>query len=369
MKVYDAVVIGAGPAGSSLAYQLKMKKLSVLLIDKASFPRDKLCGGLCPDKTAKIYEKIYQRPFDCFDTKCEKLRIVNNLKTVAEAHPTLPLYLVARRDFDAHLLELYVNTGGEAMTGTKVSKFDRETSVLTLSDGEKIGYKVLAGADGANSSVRKLIDPKYRPNGFCVEGYGKKDPENAVTVTFGFLKKGYGWVFPQKERTVVGYGSFTDPPSELVDKFEEFSSGTGFPASDKKGAYLPVGKIVTNPCAGNILLVGDAAGFVNPITGEGIYFAFLSASLAAEAIAEYRNGAKSLSAAYLPKIRNIQKHIKKANKIKDILYSPAVLNSLCKKMSGKSEFLAYACDEIISKMPESYSKVLKNYSGNDKLFP
>ncbi len=283
MEEYQVVIIGAGPAGSSLACLLKKKNIKTLLIDKALFPRKKLCAGGLTPKAFKLYERIFGEGSFTVEDSSNIMKLYFFNEFIMEMKLSEPLRFVDREVFDNELLLAYKSIGGEFRGGSSVKQFDKENSRLTLSDGTEVSYSVLVGADGAFSCVRKLIDKSYSPDAFCVEVFPEnKNDDHSVYMYLG-EGGGYGWVFPHKDRLGVGYGGSARMASKNVRDFDKFVSLTGVDCKDEKkmGAFIPTFP-VNRPASGNILLIGDAGGFVFPTSGEGLYYAAFSAEKAYE---------------------------------------------------------------------------------------
>lgn len=154
---------------------------------------------------------------------------------------------------------------------------NQEEHTVVLSSGEVLSYRYLIGADGANSQIRKLVDSKYKPNALCLEfDYSTYPIEDEIQVFFSVINSGYGWCFPKKDKYAIGIGSDVKNSKIIRTKLQKFCNdiGKGFNEQKISGAMIPFGKFVKKPVSENILLIGDAAGFVDPVTGEGLYLLF-----------------------------------------------------------------------------------------------
>lgn len=186
--------------------------------------------------------------------------------------------MVNRKTFDAQLLEQYKSVGGEFVKGSFL-KF-KETAdgvVVTLKSGEQIACKYLVGADGSTSSVRHFLTGN-NDNGFIiVEQYVDKSPDNAleVGVSRHYDVNGYYYRFPNDEFDAVGYGN----QSAGIKKCRQVLQQRGIPESPLRGCHIYLKN--DYPLNDRIILIGDAGGFANRTTCEGIKAAFLTASHAA----------------------------------------------------------------------------------------
>jgi len=329
----DVAIIGAGPAGSTAAFLLSKVGLNVILIDKCFFPRDKLCGGLVSTKALKLLERFFNETEESLKEKqiinfsSNKFEFVCKKKSLAKCYIKIPTHFVERTVYDKFLLDKAVDSGVKIIYGEEVKKVDLDSNNLITSKGNTISSKYIIGADGSNSILRKefenmgaLDKEAWLTNlGFALETFIAKDKLSFETdimyLYFGYMKTGYAWVFPNKDKVVVGIGGLL---KELNNKdfkniFNSFLISLGL---DKKtvddcienirGHPIPFGNFIENPVYKNTILIGDAAGLVNPVTGEGIYYAQRSAEVAVDAILENYNNQGNLDEAY---IKNLNLHL------------------------------------------------------------
>jgi len=292
MKKYDVVVVGAGPAGSTVSILLKKKGYKVLLIDKEKFPREKLCGGLITNKTylflkneLNISNKELNKVIN-YSTENYFLYYKNEL--IFRGKSIKPFRLVDRKYYDFLLLNKVKEIKVDVLEGVTLKSIDVEKKELTLDD-ERINYKVLIGADGANSRIRSLfpkniLNYKYFLDNmvFTIEIRTDKIRVKEPTLYLGIVKEGYGWIFPNKNSSLIGIGSLKKrlKNNSLINYFADFLDLLDLDLKEFKnsikGHPLPVAP-VRNAVYKNILLLGDAAGLADPLLGEGIYYAHRSA--------------------------------------------------------------------------------------------
>lgn len=279
MEQVKVAIIGAGPAGTTCGLLLKEKNIDCVVIDRATFPRDKICGGGLTPRSYKLLSRLMPDFRYSYNS-------VHRLKLCIEGEPVLDfmmdeeIRIVKRRDFDALLLERYRQEGGtfinEALTG--IEERDRKV-VITLQSGRQIECDYLVGADGANSRVRKYLNPQSSHGILCMEQYGPKSADNAIVGNLSrFYRQGYYYSFPNESYDVQGFGDYMTTPQ----MFRKVLRDMGCPDEKPLGAYIP--QSIEYPLRNNIILIGDAGGFPNRLTFEGIYYAFLTASNAALAI-------------------------------------------------------------------------------------
>jgi geranylgeranyl reductase family protein len=308
-ETHDVVVVGAGPAGSTAAQVLAQRGLSVLLLDKAAFPRDKLCAGLLTWKAVDVLERVFGETAEgllatgVFNAALPGYRIRFRERTIAAGEMFYPFHLTTRRIFDKHLLDRAIKAGVDARLETRVAAVEPATGLVRLADGREFRGRYVIGADGVASLVRTAC-PFDRAAwkaglGGAMEFYLPRDDALLSgrvhedlhapypTVYAGFLRAGYGWVFPHKDKLAIGIGGHSARHAkEFRPKFREFVEFLGLPpelADTAKGHGLPYGNYIETPWHGRVMLVGDAAGLVETLFGEGIYYALRSGELAAEA--------------------------------------------------------------------------------------
>lgn len=284
-ETWDLVVVGAGPAGAATALGALTAdpSLRVLLLDRSDFPRDKSCGdGIAPHAVDALAEVGAADVVDGWPP-LRDLELAHGDVVVAgpmrrDAH------VVPRRVFDARLVDHAVAAGA-------VLRKHRVTSVTVDGTGAFVSGEVRAGvvvgADGAHSLVRKaLLGRRRDPRAIAIRGYAPVTDavRGRQVIRFGDrTRTSYAWAFDRGDGLAnVGYGellpterSGTGPPSRrlLLDQLEQLVPGAASTGSDWRGHHLPLSSWRWDQPDGPVLLVGDAAGLVNPMTGEGIYYA------------------------------------------------------------------------------------------------
>lgn len=283
---FDLVVLGAGPAGCAAAIAARKSGLSVALVDKANFPRDKLCGGLITGRSLKFLSSIFAiNPTATIFQASDNVEFLWKNAHLTKIQTPEPLHFAMRQEFDNLLFQKTILEGVTAFENTTVRSFETSTNRVALSDGHVLDYSVLIGADGVNSHLAKhLFGRSFKPRkiGFGLEvESAETDPTKCIQIDFAAVRWGYGWVFPKTNGTTIGVGGLKSENPDLKRALESFSR-----AGSKlkiKGQFIPFGDFRRAPGHKNILLVGDAAGLVDPITGEGIALALESGALAAQA--------------------------------------------------------------------------------------
>lgn len=301
-KSFEVVVVGGGPAGSAAAYTLAKAGIEVCLIDKSVFPRDKLCGGLLTSRSKKVFEQVFQADWDrAHEYSTNGVKLFHKKQLLSSVENYSQFYFTRRYHFDDYLLSLAKNAGVDCKEGASITEINIERKTCRLRSGEDIAYRYLIGADGVNSIVAKSIfgsSFNKKTIGFALET--ELDRSSIETsshldfpeVYFGLVQWGYGWVFPKENTLTVGIGGLHSRNAQMKKGFEQFISDRfgDVAVGAIKGHYIPCGDYRRNPGVEDVLLVGDAAGLVEPITGEGIAFAMQSGHLAASAIIDATSG-------------------------------------------------------------------------------
>ena len=305
----DVVVVGGGPAGSTAAFHLAGSR-DVLIVDKASFPRDKACGGAlvcCHDWPAEFpnYAAIEA---DLRGYPNQHLRFNVNRTPWWECGGTHFFDQVNRRDFDDWLLRAALARPDVSFRSFHVRSLNRlANGRIQLSDGANvIEARAVIGADGANSVIsRALGNPRWGVNeaGACCERHFicKKPHDKAFVFYLWDGSPGYGWVFCAADGYNVGVG-FLGPARtrarQYLDDLVAYCVAEGILPREHRvlrtcGALAPV-TIVDRIADDGVLLIGDAAGLINQLSGEGIYYAMKSGQLAGRILAERIEGSAEI---------------------------------------------------------------------------
>jgi geranylgeranyl reductase family protein len=288
---FDAIVVGAGPAGSAAAHRLASAGASVLLLDRARFPRDKPCGGGLTGRAVRLLPE----PVDpVVEDRATSVRLRAGYRGGYERRSEWPLVLLTQRSrLDAFLAERAAAAGADFRDGVRVQQVEGTT--VRLPGGAATG-DILIGADGANGTVAKALGlAKEITHGVALEGNAPFDPayRSTLLLEFGVVSGGYGWLFPKAEHLNVGVGGWQNEGHRLREHLERLCNVYGLRSdqlSGVRGHRLPMRRPEAILARGRAALVGDAAGLVDPFSGDGIYEALLSARLAADAALEVLSG-------------------------------------------------------------------------------
>jgi geranylgeranyl reductase family protein len=317
-KIYDVIIIGAGPGGCSAAISLARRGCHVLLLEKERFPRGKVCGDGISPPALETLERLGVLP-EIMKKEPWKIDGVDLFSPAGQAVTAPFSYLkgafpfglvMPRRELDSLVFQQsrkYSNL--ETLENWEVKDFiDQNGSIKGVkaqSEGQKREFlaKFLVGADGAYSVVaRKAVCRKqnFQKGAFGIRAYfrGVKNLAHRIEIhCHRSILRGYGWVFPTGEDSAnvgVGIASRHLKEKNIRNLFQTFLEGNQFlkerfrearmVENSLQGSPIPIGSFFRRRSRKNVLLVGDAGGFTDVLTGEGVYFALRSGECAAEAI-------------------------------------------------------------------------------------
>ena len=290
---FDVAIIGAGPAGATLAYYLASSGISVIVLEKNKFPRYKCCGGGITTKTAGLLDPELS---GFFEDSISSINITYAGDTGLQKDYERPLlYTVMRDRFDHALITMAEKAGAVVFTDRLVNNFvSGEEYVDVATNRENIRVEFLVGADGIDSFVARTAVIKGSRNRLLgietevrVSDNDMVKWRSRVLIEIGRIAAGYAWVFPKADHLSIGIGCLSHNAKYLKKQYYEFLNSLNLEHSEIKhwgSGFIPIctGSPVVNK--GRIALVGDAAGLADPLTGEGIYNAIISARLAAIAL-------------------------------------------------------------------------------------
>jgi geranylgeranyl reductase family protein len=309
--IYDVLVIGAGPGGSSAARELAKSGLSVAIADKQKFPREKLCGNLVSGFCQRHIG--VDLPRDIVRGDATVCRVNYKYATTMTFEEPAGSF-VKRKQLDHFLLTRAIDAGAEYLPhhrATKIEEVADGVLATTFADGKMLESRYVIGADGVRGcSSRFVRNGRFRKWKYGV-AYVVEVPKSAIDTTrfpdlyldAAFIPGGYAWVFVEGEVANIGAGS-----SLLFNRFirKRFAEFLEYCVTDKTvlkdikagGHLLPIGGFGRRITKSSVLLVGDAAGAVDSVSGEGIGFAVVSGKLAGQAIASNKDNPDAAMKAY-----------------------------------------------------------------------
>ena len=295
----DAIVLGAGPAGSTAARHLARAGARVLLADKATFPRDKPCGGGVTFRADSAND---------LDLSSVTEREIYGVRVSAamgrrfdRTSPRLLARMTQRRKLDQYLAEQAAAAGADFRDGLGIDSIDIDGGIVRArSNGDVYESRLLIGADGVNGIAANALG--LAPSSECAVAFEANYPADASTAAewerlialdLGGIPGGYAWVFPKGDHLNVGVGGWKSVGPTLRRRLSEFCAYYGFDESKlygHRGYQLPLRLDGAPIVRGPAMLAGDAAALVDPMSGEGIWAAFVSGRLAAEEAQRYLAG-------------------------------------------------------------------------------
>ncbi len=332
--------MGAGPAGATAARALARAGVTVRLLDRSNFPRNKPCGGGISIRVLKRFPYLERELGRISTHLVSRLHLEgpDGESTLIESNDPAAL-MIRRVEFDNLLVSLAIDAGAELVTGADVvqASMDDARVVLNARDGRRFEAPLVIAADGVHSAIAKRLglnsrwparqialdmmeetpraDLRERDRSTLWVAYGfdpSRDGDRPTAITTQGRKspEGYAYIFPKRDHVNVGIGyvlehyrdSIGKPPYELqrgfVDHLKRRGVVEGESVRDNFTPFLiPVGGPLRRPGRGRVLLAGDAGGFVNGFTAEGIYYAMVSGDLAAQSVLTTRSSAVSRLAA------------------------------------------------------------------------
>lgn len=361
---YDIVIVGGGPAGSSAGLVISKFSNSICIIDKATFPRPKLCAGIITQKTVQILKTILpDYEFEkYFSTNKISLFSQHNIK--CEFSVKYPLILVEREQFDYELLSACKKSGVDVFEQTSFSEFAPDCNKLILSTGEELSYNILIAADGIFSKIRKKLGAADIQKGFCLQNTINISTQPNVMLVgldkicfdFANISFGYNWILSNKKNIIIGTGVLANAPiyKQTFVEHAKLCTQCGISGSTNlKGAFLPIGDIANQALHPyeNVVLIGDAAGYANPITGEGIYYAILSGYYAGKA---YLKDNIHFRDTFLSLFSPFVNSIKDTAHLSHHFYSEKLINNLIFQLKNCPDYISSICDDVFCLEKRSY---------------
>lgn len=303
--MYDAIVVGLGPAGGAACYTLASRGFSVIGIDKQTHPRYKSCGGCISPKINGLFDFAISH---LVEQIAYGITFTYKYRRSLDIASPLPIgYNVMRDSFDNFIVDKAREAGAEILEGCRITglRDDRDSVTVKTADGRSLNARFLIGADGASGLIGRShfgLDPRQAAVSVTAEvPYDfTRSPDIARRehVDFASIPHGYSWIFPKKDHLSIGVaadsltvgGDIKRYFMELVSK-HPILEGVRVNINDSRGWTIPLYYDgVTQTVKGRVVLAGDTGHLVDPFMGEGIYYAACTGKAAAIAVARAVGG-------------------------------------------------------------------------------
>jgi geranylgeranyl reductase family protein len=354
---FDVAIVGAGPAGAWAAWRLASRGARVVIID-GSHPREKPCGGGVSARALDLLSHLRSNSLrNAVDITSARIAAgsIDAAVPLARVDARTPaLVITSRLEFDGALLQAARDAGAEHLARRVVQIERHPAGWHVITDTNRVSSSWLIGADGANSLVRRRVLSAFRradlsvASGYYVRGMSGTQ----IDIEFTEQPSGYLWSFPRVDHLAMGICGQADEAAsaQLLEASARWiRSRHGTPASALTRYSWPIPSLTEpallkeQPSTDRCLLIGDAAGLVDPITREGIYYALQSAELAAESL-QTPNPATSYADAIR---RTLHRELRTAARMKLRFFRPQFSVLLVRSLQ-RSERIAAIMAGIVS---------------------
>lgn len=354
MPIYDVLVVGAGPAGAWAACRLARAGVRVAIID-GSHPREKACGGGVTGRALELIgdgQRFPRRPIDC-------ARFEQTGRSAAVPLPPGALVVASRATYDRALVDAALDAGAELVAERALDVTVGQDVASVRTARRTLYASWLVGADGAAGITRRRLARPFRRDQLSIAtGFFARDVTSSeILVRFTDTPPGYAWVFPRPDHLAIGVCAQADAANStaLRDWTRRWidTAGLGRPGTRLEPYAWPIPSLgpadfERERAAGQRwILVGDAAGLVDPITREGIFFALQSSDACAEAILGQRDPAGR----YLEALRRgIYPELSRAAHLKARFFEPRFIRLLVDALD-RPAIAAIMADLVAGRQP------------------
>ncbi len=345
--IYDVAVIGSGPSGASAAFQAAKQGLKTIIIEKENLPRYKTCGG------GFVFRGRKDMPFDIssvVEREFKNVDIVFGAKQLAfNTKRESPIVTMIMRDaFDHLIVKKAQEHGVELLQGEALKELKCGEIAKLITSTQEVQAKFVIAADGALSPTAKLAGWQ-ETRMMCpaleyeIEVSDEDFKRLSASARFDIdaVPLGYGWCFPKKNHLSVGVGNFmkNKKTPELKKYYKDYLNTIGVKnvlKSEAHGFIIPITPRSDGFVKGNVFLIGDAAGFADPVTAEGISNAIYSGKIVAKAIAESNHNIKQAEMNYNTMLNEkLLPELKTGVKLAKLFYENKTLRNLMLKQFGQ----------------------------------
>jgi len=368
--IFDIVIIGGGPAGAYLGYLLGKNGKHPIIFDN-SHPREKPCGGGVSVLAIEKFPLLNDIPEQKEPGSDMQLISAKGISVMTQGEKCS--WTLSRKKMDKFMIDKAIDIGAKLIEEQVVDVYLKDDIWFIKTKKGEYKSRIIIGADGVNSIVRKKIlgpIPK-RDLGICYGCFATSEKKELSRIKFLNNGQGYAWCFPRHDHLSIGIGLGQLGTKEIKDIFNEYIS-TYYPDIKIRstwGSKIPSIKdphFYDLPCAGeNWIVIGDAAGHVDSVTGEGISYALWSAELASKAI--LANNPKSFDELWRDEYGEA---LRESCKMRSTFYNPRLLE-FTMNIASKSKTLSTLLNErITNQLPQqdflkkliwNFPNILKEY--------
>jgi len=338
---FDVIIIGSGPAGAMAAIESTKAGLHTAILEKEALPRRKVCAGGLVKRTLQLIPQDLEFPVE---SRCHTVELqVHNLKQSFKETRENLVTMINRVDFDYALVKYAMNKGASVIDNTAVERLiPHDNHVEVVSSGKTYTAAYVVLAEGANARIANNFWNDERVLIPAMESEITLPPEKldefkgVARFDFDILPTGYGWVFPKSDHISVGIGSFSQKDNHLPKSFAAYKETVGLDGAyeerHKRGFIIPVKPRKPPYMKQRMILVGDAAGFADPITAEGFTYALKSGLEAGKALAHGKNSAEVFELYHQGIEKEIVQELAIASKLsQSFYYSHTIRNAVFRK--------------------------------------
>ncbi|MBM7624676.1 NAD(P)/FAD-dependent oxidoreductase [Sporohalobacter salinus] len=349
----DIIIVGAGPAGAYAAYRLAQLDLDVLLLEKERLPRYKSCGG---GLTSKVFRFVSEFNLsNVIEDEITRVVFTHDLENPIKLDFAEPFtYMTMRNRFDYFLVNQAKKAGAKIKEETEVVNLElMEDKVQVYTAENNYTARYVIGADGVRSLVAQKLglmnDLEY------AIAYEKEikapyqvleSQRGTINLDYGIVHGGYSWIFPKKDHLSVGVGTFAKGV-DLRESLEDYlvrEKISDYEVFKTTGHPLPAGGTKRELTKERAILIGDAAGLVDPLSGEGIFYALKSADVASQILIDVIKSSESIKRYTDLVNQEILPEFRKAELIQKLFFS---FSGLLHKLFIKEEWILKKLIEVI----------------------